>query len=212
MIITYYGKQHFKLQQGETVVAINPISKDSSLDIKPTKFGSELVLCTARHPHYNGFDNAEYNGKEPFKIYGPGSYEINGNSYIGFKSESLIDGDSYINAVYFFTLEDISFCFLGDLAHPNIEQQIKEYTDEVDVIFVPIGGSGTLDPVQAAKLVKVFAPKVIIPMDYGNDRDAGSLETFLKEVSSDTTPESKYVFKRSDLNSLSGHVVVLDQQ
>lgn len=212
MIITYYGKQHFKLQQGDTVVAINPISKETGLDIKPTKFGSELVLCSVRHSDYNGFENAEYNGKEPFQIYGPGSYEINGNLFNGFKSEALIENETFINTVYFFTLEDISFCFLGDLAHSNIDQKIKEHSDVVDVVFVPIGGAGTLDPVQAAKLVKVFSPKVIIPMDYGTDRDKGSLDAFLKEVSSGAKPEPKYVFKKSDLSTLNGHVVVLEPQ
>ncbi len=212
MIITYYGKQHFKLQQGDTVIALNPVSKETKLDIKPAKFGSELVLCSVRHPDYNGFENAEYNGKEPFKIYGPGNYEVNGNSYVGFKSDALVGDKNFINTIYFFSLEDISFCFLGDLAHINIDQKIKEHTDAVDIIFVPIGGEGTLDPVQAAKLVKAFSPKVIIPMDYGKDRDPAALSVFLKELSSQAQPESKFVFKKSELNSLNGHVVVLDPQ
>ena len=49
-------------------------------------------------------------------------------------------------------------------------------------------------------------------MDYGKDRDSDSLEIFLKELSSDTLPESKYVFKKSDLGSLNSHVVILDIQ
>ena len=51
-----------------------------------------------RHPDYNGFENAEYNGKEPFKIYGPGSYEINGNLYVGYGSEAKRNESDFIKS------------------------------------------------------------------------------------------------------------------
>ncbi|MFT6361179.1 MAG: hypothetical protein ACJAV6_000354 [Candidatus Paceibacteria bacterium] len=212
MIITYYGKQFFKLSQGDTTIAINPLSKDNNLTLKPTKFGSEVALCSVRHPNYNGFENTTHSGKEPFKIYGPGSYEVNGNLFVGFGSPSKIDDEDFVNTIYFFTLEGISFCFLGDLASSDIDQKTKEYIEEVDVVFVPIGGSGTLNPIEAAKVVKYFSSKIIIPMDYGTDREDNSLETFLKETSSAAKPEAKYVFSKNDLETLTGHVVVLDQQ
>ncbi|MCI5051059.1 MAG: MBL fold metallo-hydrolase [Candidatus Pacebacteria bacterium] len=213
MIITYHGKQFFKISQGDTAIAINPLSKDNTLKIKPTKFGSDVALCTTRHLNYDGFENTEYNEKIPFRIYGPGSYEVDGNSYTGFLSKALIDEKEYINTIYFFTLEGISFCFLGNISDPKeISEKTKEYIESVDVIFVPIGGGETLDPVQASKAIKAFAPKVVIPMDYGKDRDKNSLSTFLKEMSSKTTAEPKYVFKKSDLDTLNGHVVVLDVQ
>lgn len=212
MIITYHGKQFFKIQQGDTTFALNPLSKDNLLGLKPAKFGSDVALCTTRHPNYNGFENTTHSGKEPFQIYGPGSYEVNGNSFVGFQSLAKIDDSEFINTIYFFQLEGISFCFLGDLSSADIDQKTKEYVESVDVIFVPIGGAGTLDPIQASKVLKFFSPKVIVPMDYGADRDQDSLETFLKEMSSSSEPESKYVFKKKDLETLNGHVVVLSQQ
>jgi L-ascorbate metabolism protein UlaG (beta-lactamase superfamily) len=212
MIITYYGKQYFKIQQGDTTIALNPLSKENTLKLKATKFAADVSLCTMRHPDYNGFDNNAYNGKEPFKIYGPGSYEINGNLFVGYGEQAKRKDSDFINTVYFFTIEGISFCFLGDLAHENIDQKTKEHIESVDVIFVPIGGNETLDPVQASKIVKNFSPKVIIPMDYGKDRDKGMLEAFLKEMSSQTKAIEKYVFKKKDLETLTGHVVVLEAQ
>lgn len=209
MIITYYGKQFFKLQQGDTVIALNPLSKDNRAKIKPSKFGSDVALCSMRYKDYNGFENTIYSDKEPFKIYGPGSYEINDNSFVGYPSEAVCENIPYINTIYFFNLEGISFCFLGDLAHEHIDQKTKEHIESVDVIFVPIGGGETLDPVAAAKVIKNFNPSVIIPMDYGKDREKGMLEAFLKEVSSKAEPVEKYVFKKSDLDTLTSHVIVL---
>ena len=210
MIISYHGKQFFKIQQGDTVYALNPLGKDNGLGLRPAKFGSDVVTCSVRMPDYNGFENAEYNNKQPFQIFGPGSYEINGNMITGFATEALVNGKKMINTIYFFKLEGISFCMIGDLANVNIDQKVKEFRDTVDIIFVPIGGNGTLDPVEANKIIKIFSPKVIIPMDYGKDREAGALETFLKENSSEAQPEPKFVFKKSDIDSLSGKVVVLD--
>lgn len=212
MIITYYGKQYFKIAQGDTTISINPISKENTLGLKATKFAADVALCSLRHPDYDGFANNEYNGKEPFKIFGPGSYEINGNSFYGYGEAAKRKDSDFINTIYFFNLEGISFCFLGDLAHENIKQKTKEHIESVDVIFVPIGGDETLDPVAASKIVKNFNPKVVIPMDYGTDRESGMLETFLKEVSSNAKAIDKYVFKKSDLESLTGHVVVLEIQ
>lgn len=212
MIITYHGKQFFKIQHGDTVFAVNPLSKDNTLGVKVSKSGSDVVLCSVRHPNYNGFENAEYSGREPFKIYGPGSYEIEGNSFVGFSSKAVIDGKEYINTIYFFELEGISFCFLGDLASHDIDQKTKEYIESVDVIFVPIGGEGTLDAVAASKVVKPFSPKIIIPMDYGEDREKNALETYLKETSTTAKPETKYVFKKKDIESLTGQVIVIEEQ
>lgn len=213
MIITYHGKQFFKIQKGDKVYAVNPISKDSKLKKKPAKFGSDVVLCTVRHPDYNGFENATYNDKTPFRIYGPGSYEIDEDSFVGFESPAIIGNESWVNTIYFFNLDAISFCFLGDLSSEKIDQKIAEYTESVDVIFVPIGGEGTLDPVAAAKIVKHWSPKVIIPMDYTEGRESKALETFLKETSStDVKPEPKYVFKKKDIEGLNGQVVVVSEQ
>lgn len=209
MIITYYGKQYFKISQGDTTIAINPISKDSSLGLKAVKFAADVSLCSMRHPDYNGFENNDYNGKESFRIQGPGSYEIAGNSFVGYGEAAKYKDQDFINTVYFFHLEGISFCFLGDLAHENINQKTKEHIESVDVIFVPIGGDETLDPVAAAKIVKNFSPKLIVPMDYGADRESGMLETFLKEMSSNSEPVDKYVFKKSELETLTGHVAVI---
>lgn len=212
MIITYHGKQFFKISQGDTTIAINPLSKENTLNISTSKFKADVALCSTRHPDFNGLDNASYNDQQAFQIYGPGSYEVNGNSYVGFKSPAKIADEDFINTIYFFQLEGISFCFLGNLATPDIDQKTKEYIESVDVIFVPIGGNGTLNPVEAGKVVKYFSPKVIIPMDYGTDRDTDSLKTFLKESSSPAQAEPKYVFKKKDIETLTGHVVVLEEQ
>lgn len=212
MIITYHGKQFFKLQQGDFTLAYNPISKDSKINTKPAKFGSNITLVSVRHEDYNGIENTTFGDTEPFIIQGPGSYEVDGVTINGFGTKALIDDVAYINTVYFVVIEDITYCFIGDLENIDLDQDIKEFTDSVDVLFVPIGSNGTISPAQATKVTKLFSPKVIIPMDYGPERDKGVLDTFVKEMGASKDPVDKYVFKKSDIESLTGKVVVIKEQ
>lgn len=212
MIITYHGKQFFKLQQGDYTLAYNPIAKDADINTGQTRFKADVTLVSVRHPYYNGVECTTFGDAEPFVIQGPGSYELAGVTINGFATSALIDDDPFINTIYFVVIDGISYCFVGDLEDPKLDQHIKEYSDQVDVMFVPIGGEGTLSSVQAAKITKIFSPKVIIPMDFKEKRDPDSLENFLKEMGSESQPEEKFVFKRSDIESLSGKVIVLKEQ
>ena len=66
MIVTYYGKQFFKVQLGDTVLAFNPISKDSKL--KAARFGADVVLTSLNHADFNGVESVTYGEKTPFVI------------------------------------------------------------------------------------------------------------------------------------------------
>lgn len=211
MIITYHGKQFLKLQQGDFTLAYNPLSKDNDLGIKSPRFGSQIALVSVRHPHYNATEQASFGDAEPFVIQGPGSYEVGGVTINGFGTKALVEDTPYINTVYFVTIEDITYCFIGDIEDPGLDQHIKEFTDHVDILVVPIGSNGTLSSAQAAKLTKVFSPQVIIPVDYGTDREKGSLESFIKEMGASKNTEDKFVFKKSDIEKMTGQVVVINE-
>lgn len=69
------------------------------------------------------------------------------------------------NTVFKFTIEDITFCHLGDLGHIPNEKQLQSI-GSVDLLFIPIGGTYTLDAGNAWELIKKINPKIIIPMHY----------------------------------------------
>jgi len=211
MIITYYGKQFLKIQHGDFTMAMNPISKSSKLDLKKAKFGTNVAMSTTNHPDFNGFDSVTYNNKNPLKINGPGEYEIE-NLYVqGFSSEAEIDGKKYLNTIYRFEIDGMDIWMLGAISSIEISREIREAIDNVDVLFLPIGGNGTLNPVEAAKLAKVFSSKIIIPIDYGKDKEKNSLETFYKEIGADKSkPEAKLTIKKKDIESKNGEVIALE--
>lgn len=205
MIVTYYGKQFFKLQLGDVVIAVNPIGKDSKLT--GSRFGADVCLSSVNHPDYNGTEAVSFGEKKPLLISGPGEYEVKDIFIKGFPSEAEIGGEKFINTVYTFSLDNINMCVLGAISSKNVSPEIKEAIDGVDILFAPAGLTG-LSPRDAYNLAASFESKIIIPMDY----DSATLKTFLKEGGAeDADTLDKYTVKRKDLEGKEGEVVLLKQ-
>lgn len=210
MIITNYGRQHFKLQVGDITFAINPVSKDGKG--KTAKYGADVCLITTNHPDYNGREQTEHGGKEPYVISGPGEYEVAGVFIKGFGTETeLTEGKAkkvFQNTSYCFTFDGIRITFLGALSKP-LEPHHKEIIDETDVLFVPVGEDGfLLNPYDAHKLAVSLEPKLIVPMDYNEQ----SLPIFLKEAGAEKVePVEKLTIKRKDIETKAAEVVLFHE-
>jgi L-ascorbate metabolism protein UlaG (beta-lactamase superfamily) len=212
MIITYHGAEFFKVQFGDTIIAFNPISKDSKL--KPSRFGADVALVSLNHPDMNGVDQLSFGDREPFVISGPGEYEIKGVFIKGYPSESAYGskkGEKQINAIYSVSLEGMNLCFLGALRSGSpVPAEIQEPLEGIDILFAPIGGDGVLSASEAYKLAVKLEPKIVIPMHYGMNGDKNSLKTFLKESGEENVkPIDKLTLKRKDLEGKEGEIIIL---
>lgn len=207
MIIQYFGKEFFKISQGDFTIAVNPISKDSK-HFNKSKFGSDVVLVTTNHPDFNGIDLATFGENAPFIVNGPGEYEVSDVYIQGFESRAEIDKKEYINTIYLITFDGIKIAFLGPISSKeSIPKSFIESVESPDIFFVPINGESTIDAVTAQKLGNSFNAKMVIPMDYDKD----TLKAFLKESSSEgLKPIDKLTVKKKDLSIKEGTVVVLE--
>ncbi len=207
MIITYFGKQFFKIGQGEMVLSFNPVSKNSKSGIS-SKFGADIALVTTNHPDYNGLDQLSHGERVPFAVTGPGDYEVKEIFIKGLLSNSELGGKKYINTIYTLGVDGINLLFLGALSSSDLSKETMEGMGSPDILFVPVGGNGLLDAKSAAKLASLLEPKLIIPMDY----DAASLKAFLKELGEEKAEVvDKLTLKRKDLEGKEGEVVVLKE-
>lgn len=206
MIITYLGKQFFKIQQGNLTIALNPVGKDSKSEYKGSRFGSDIALSTTNHPDYNGLDMVSHGETVPFEIHGPGDYEIRDIFIKGTMTESLIDNKKYINTIYSFTLDNISVCFLGCMSNTKATTEVRSGIGSPDILFVPVGNSNLLNPSDAYKLAVSLEPKIIIPMDY----DEKTLKAFLKEGGQEKVDAlDKLTIKAKDIADKEGEIIVL---
>lgn len=210
MIITYFGREHFKLQVGDLTVAINPVSKEGKG--KVAKYGADITLITANHPDYNGAEQTEHGGKSPFVIRGAGEYEVKDIFIKGFATETkLMDGKKekvYQNTSYVLTLDGIRVTFLGALSIP-LASEHKAIIDETDVLFIPVGSDTfLLNPYDAHKLAVSLEPKLVIPMDY----DEQSIPIYLKESGAEKVePVEKLTIKKKDIDGKLGEVVLFHE-
>jgi len=210
MIITYLGGEFIKVQFGDTTLAFNPISKDSSL--KTSKFGADIVLTSIHHEDMNGVDQIAFGDKKPFVISGSGEYEVKGIFVRGMPSQSEYGGEKRINTIYTLSMEGMDICFLGAVNTPILPKDTEEAIGEVDILFVPIGGDGVLDATTAYKLAISIEPKLIIPIHYGDIGNKDALKTFLKEAGENPTPVPKLTLKKKDLEGKEAEVVVLERE
>lgn len=205
MIITYLGKQFFKVQQGDTVLAFNPIGKGSKAG-SVSRFGADIALTTTNHPDFNGTDLLSHGDTVPFVVDGPGDYESKDIFIRGFMTETSLGGKKYINTIYSLTVDGISLCFLGALSDEKLPAEVRESIGTPDILFVPVGGGDVLEATPAYKLAVTLEPKIIIPMDY----DAAALKAFLKEAGDEKVePLEKLTIKKKDLEGKDADVVVL---
>ena len=203
MVITYFGADFLKVQFGDITIAVNPISKESKL--KQARFGADIALVSANHPDLNGIEQVSHGDKKPFVIKGPGEYEIKGVFIKGLPSTTYYGQSGgtvpLVNSIYTVSLENMNICFLGVLDGDVLPPTTVEELDEIDVLFVPIGGLGALAPAAAYKLAVSLEPKIIIPTHYGDVGAKDALKVFLKEAGESPKAEEKLTLKKKDLEA-----------
>ncbi|MFA5996242.1 MAG: MBL fold metallo-hydrolase [Candidatus Paceibacterota bacterium] len=211
MVITHHGGQCFKVTLGDLTIVFDPISKGATLP--SVRFGADIALVSRNHPDMNGVDEVTYGDKEPFAIEGPGEYERQGVVIQGFLSKSaygLAKGqEAAVNTIYSVELEDMTLVHLGALADTELSAEARESIDEIDVLFVPVGGDGVLTPAKAHELAVSLEPKIIIPMHWSGMGVPKSLETFLKDAGSASETVDKLTLKKKDLAGRDGSILVL---
>lgn len=221
MVITHHGGQCFKVTLGDLTIVFDPIAKGGSLP--PVRFGADIALVSRNHPDMNGIEEVTYGDKVPFAITGPGEYERAGVVIQGFLSHSgygLGKGETQaVNTIYSVGLEDMTLVHLGALVDSELSSEARESIDEIDVLFVPVGGDsprsssgeagGVLTPAKAHELAVSLEPKIIIPMHWSGIGAPKSLEAFLKEAGNGTEKVDKLTLKKKDLAGRDGSILVV---
>lgn len=168
MNIQYYGDYCFKISTKpagrateDVVMWTDLLEKGSGL--RAPQGQADIVLLT----HGDTSAVAESVKGEPTIIDAPGEYSVKGIAALGFPTfQDAVDGKSAgQNTVFLFESEDIHVAFLGALGH-DLPTEILDKLNGVDVLFIPVGGAGTIDAKLAVELTRKIEPKLVIPMHY----------------------------------------------
>ncbi len=212
MVITHHGGQCFKVTLGDLTIVFDPIAKGGSLPA--VRFGADIALSSRNHPDMNGIAEVTFGDKVPFDITGPGEYEQSGVTIQGFLTKSqygLPKGTlDAVNTVYAVGLEGMTLVHLGALSDPVLSHEAREAIDEIDVLFVPVGGDGVLSAAEAVKLAVSLQPRIIVPMHWSGMGEPKALDAFLSEEGSkDAEKVEKLTLKKKDAAAKDGAIIVI---
>lgn len=212
MEITWYGHSCFRLmERGMAAVVTDPY--DDSIGYPALKLKADIVTVSHEAPGHSYTEGVK---GEKRIITGPGEYEIGGVFVTGIATgasrKKTDDPTHRANTLYLLDFDGLTVCHLGDLNHVPTQAQI-EALGSVDVALVPVGGGGGLSAAQAAEVISLIEPSIVIPMHYQAEPVQLALEPvskFLKEMGLTTvrTEPSLKVTKSSLPDET--HVILLE--
>ena len=102
---------------------------------------------------------------DPMIIKTPGQWDIKGIIIRGIGVQSIQQKETGQGGmtVFKFDIDGIRLLHLGPIGHvPGPE--FKKEVGDVDILFMPVGGYGTINSVQAEEVMNAVSPRVVIPL------------------------------------------------
>lgn len=198
MEITWYGQSCFRLRDRLATVITDPYDKGIGYTLPRVR--ADIVTVSHDHPDHNYVKGVK---GQPKIIVAPGEYEIRGVFITGIPTfhDRKKGASRGRNTVFLFDFEGLTVCHLGDLGHVPTQSQVEALSD-IDVLLIPVGSVSTINAAQAAEVVSLLEPRLVIPMHYKTkalEVKLDSVSKFLKEMglSKLATQESLKVTKSS---------------
>ena len=208
MKIKFYGNECFVISDGGFTAVTDP-HKDLKVQIK-----ANMVTVSQNDDEHN---NSAAIAGEPKIFNWPGEYETGGVHIQGISSfhNTKEDKEQNENTIFTIKLNGLHICHLGGIGTKLTSEQLENIGD-VDVLFLPVAGKGTIDAKKAKEVIEQIEPRVIIPMAYCQDDDncgLGPLNPFLHEMSAQSVvPLEELDVKRSELPEDTSKIIVLNKQ
>lgn len=208
MELTYHGGNCIRLSSKKATIVVDDNLSD--LGVKSVTKAGDVAIFTAAH--------GEPAAETKLIIDQPGEYEVSDISIQGVAARAHIDEDGQHTAtMYKITADDLRIAIIGHV-YPELSEEQLEALGLVDVLFIPVGGTGyTLDGVGALHLIKEIEPKLVVPTHYADKVlkypvPQAELEEALKGLSMEPKEAvGKLKLKPIDLADIT-QLVVLERQ
>ena len=182
MEIAWHGYSCFRLtERNSASIVTDPFNK--SIGLASPRLKADVVTISHDAPGHSNSDNV----KGARTITGPGEYEIGGAFITGVNTSSNKqeeNSETSPNTAYVIDYDSASVCHLGDMNAIPSQTQI-EALGTVDVLLVPVGGGKGLNAAQAAEIISLIEPSIVVPMHYRVGKvkvKLDPLSRFLKEM------------------------------
>ena len=137
-------------------------------------------------------------------IEGPGEYGVADFDIRGVAAQRHLDAESdpKVSTIYRVETTEIRAAVIGNIYEKLSEAQLEEI-GIVDVVIIPVGGSGyTLDATGAATIVRQIDPKIVVPVHYDDgalkyEVPQSDVDVFIKELGAPVEEAAKLKLKNS---------------
>ena len=179
--IRWHGHSCFEITNEVTLVTDPHDGK--SIGIHAPNVTGDIILVSHDHYDHNSVKSVEKEGSKV--ITDTRKRNISNVEIKGIESfhDECCGEKRGSNIIYKFTMENITFCHMGDLGH-DLDEDTVQKIGNVDILFIPIGGTFTLDAKQAWRIIKKVKPRIAVPMHYkigGLSLPITGIEPFLEE-------------------------------
>jgi len=182
MRIRWHGHSCFEIGLDNLTLVTDP-HDGRSIGIAPPRVRADIVLVS--HGHFDHSKTHIVSRSTTKEITGPGRWKVKGVDIRGFntfhdRAGGQLRGE---NVVFLFEMAGLTFCHLGDLGHILTPEQVQAM-GKVDFLFVPVGGTFTIDAREAWQVIDLIKPRVVIPMHYrigGLSLSIEGIDPFLAE-------------------------------
>lgn len=181
MDITWYGHSCFRLTERNMIAVTTDPYDATVIGYSPLKLKSQVVTVSHDSPGHNHLDGVS--GIE-YVLSGPGEYEIGGVFITGTLMYDKKSASPKRNIVYVMNFNDLTVAHLGDLDHIPNQSEVDAMGD-IDVVLIPVGGGAGLHASQAAEVVSLVEPSIVVPMHYQTpytNLELDPVERFLREM------------------------------
>jgi L-ascorbate metabolism protein UlaG (beta-lactamase superfamily) len=159
MELTWYGLSCFRFTERKlATIVTDPF--DAGYGLPVLKLKGDVV--TVSH-EAKGHNNIAAVTPRQHVINGPGEYEMGGVFITGIAT--FDESNSSRNVLYVFDFDGLTVAHLGDMQQVPTQKQI-EALEQVNILLVPVGAGRSLNAAQAAEVVSMLEPNIVIPMHY----------------------------------------------
>ncbi len=179
MELTYFGHASFLLRAGDgTTVLIDPF--DTSVGYAIPSVAPAAVTISHEHFDHHHVQPVKgspkivrglaKDGKEWAKV----DDRVSGvrMTTVPTFHDASQGGERGRNAIFIFEVDGLRVVHCGDLGHKLDEAQVRAI-GRPDVLLIPVGGFYTIGPAEADAVIAALRPRLIIPMHYKTEVNAG---------------------------------------
>lgn len=211
MEINWYGHSCFRITERNLATVVTDPYDHTQIGYGPLKLKADIVTVSHNSPGHNNLSAVK---GDPFRITGPGEYEVGGVFITGVQTNGAKRSkDEPRNTLFLIDYNGINVLHAGDLDRVPTQTEV-EALGPVHLALIPVGGRGGLNAAKAAEVISLLEPNIVIPMHYatpGSKIELDPLSKFLKEMGlGQIDPQPS--FKVTSVNSLpeETQVVVLE--